>query len=202
MPLPANTMQDGQCAVSTKRRAAGSHKIQNGPEAEQIGASIDFDATRLLGRHVAWRAGQDSCLSETGVVHCAGQAEIGQYGALNAVFQHYVGWFHIAMHESLRVRCRKTGRRLQADTQDLLHAQWTVFVDTCLKRPAWNILHDQKRQRAVGFYVVDSHDVFVNHRGGSPSFASKSFARSAHMREMRRQQLDRDRAVELTIVSL
>jgi hypothetical protein len=76
---------------------AGTGRVQDAAEAEEVGAVIDRVATRLLGGHVLGRAGREPGLRERGVVRGAGQAEVGQLNALDAVLEQDVGGLDVTV---------------------------------------------------------------------------------------------------------
>ena len=80
----------------------------------------------LLGRHVLGRAGKNAALGEAGVVHHAGETEIGNLDAIFAVLEQDVGRLDIAVNQSLSMRCRQPSRRLLADAK---HGRVIVLTD-------------------------------------------------------------------------
>ena len=84
---------------------------------------------------------------ERGVVDGAGQPEIREQHAIDRVLQQNVGRLHVAVHDSLRVGRRQSGRRLPRDPQHLFDLERPVLVDAGLQRVPRHELHHQVRQR-------------------------------------------------------
>src|SRR5262249_7535919 len=80
-----------RAGAPAKGGLAGAQGVQDATEAEQVGAVVDALAARLLRRHVGGGARDDARLRQAGVVAGAGQAEVGQLDALDAVLQEDVG---------------------------------------------------------------------------------------------------------------
>ena len=117
---PPQHAQRGRCP---ERRTAGAHGVQHGAQAEQVGAVVDRLAPGLLGRHEQGRAGDDAALGQAGVVHRAGQAEVGDLHALDAVLQQDVRRLDVAMDQPLRVGRGQARCGLHADPQDRVQVE-------------------------------------------------------------------------------
>ena len=100
-------------------------------------------------------------LRQAGVVDGAGQAEVGDLDALDAVLQQDVGRLDVAMDQPLLVRGRQPLGDLQADAQDLLQLQRPGPVELLLQRDAVDELHDQVGRPCRLLDGVDGDDVLV-----------------------------------------
>jgi hypothetical protein len=81
---------------------------------------IDGFATGLLGGHVLRRAGDDTGLSQSGIIGRPGQAEVGNLDALDAVLEQDVGRLDVAVDQSLGVGGGEAGGGLHTDAENLL----------------------------------------------------------------------------------
>ena len=186
----AYALEDGHRRVGAEGRMAGTHRIQDAAETEQVGAVIDGLAAGLLGGHVLRRAGDDARLRQAGVVHGPRQPEVGELHPLHTVFQQDVRRLDVAVDQSLSMRRGQPGRRLHADAQDLFQLQRAALIDAFLKRDAVDIFHDQVGQAIDLIDAVDVDDVFIADGGGGPRLAQKSLASRARTRHVQRHYLD------------
>ena len=91
---------------------SGCKREQHCPERKQIAAGVEWLPEGLLRRHVVRRAGKQAGDGEAGVVGGAGQAEVGDPDALDAVFEENVRRLHVAVDEPLGMRGGQAPRRL------------------------------------------------------------------------------------------
>ena len=143
--LFADLMKHGESGRAAEGRQAGTHGIKHTSQAEQVGPVIDHLPARLLRRHVFRRAGDHTVPCELHVVRHAGQAEIGNPHAGQAVFQQQVGGLDVPVDQSLRVRRRQPRRRLVADADALDQLQGSRAIEPVLERLARDVLHDEVR---------------------------------------------------------
>ena len=93
---------DGGGGVATAESFFAGHQlIENAAEGKDVRAGIDGLAENLLGRHVAWRADDQSRGRDSGNANL-GHAEVSQF---HQAFrrEHDIGRLDIAMHDSAGV---------------------------------------------------------------------------------------------------
>ena len=112
-----------------------------------------------------------------GVIDGAGQAEVGDLDALDAIFQQDVRRLDVAMHQPLLVGGGQPFGDLHADAQDFLQGERPLLVDLVLQRNAVDDFHDEVRRLGVILDAVNRHDVFVLDGGGRAGFADEAIAR-------------------------
>ncbi len=194
--LVAHALEHGQRAAGAEGRPAAGHHVQHAAQAEQVGAVVERLAAGLFGGHVHRRARHDPPLRDAGVVRRAGQPEVGELGAqLRVAFEQHVGRLDVAVDQLVGVGGGQPLGHLPADAQDLRHLERPGAVDPLLEGLAGDELHHQIRQRLFGD-LVDLHDVLVPHRGRRAGLAEETLARRGGGRQLRRQHLDRDHAVQ------
>ena len=84
-----------------KGRVTGADGVQHTAEAEEVAAVIEPFAAGLLRRHVGGRAGDEPRLCQAGVIDGAGQAEVGDLDALDAIFEQNVGRLDVTVDETV-----------------------------------------------------------------------------------------------------
>ena len=194
--------QHRMARLGAEWRATCGHREQHGAERKQIAAGVDRLPEGLLRRHEMRRAGQQAGDGEAGVVGGAGEAEVGEEDAIDAIFKKDVGRLHIAVDEPLGVRRGQAARRLQADAEDLAEVERPAVTEALGERRAAAVGHDEIG-KPVGFAhpVNRDHGVVNDPRRGA-GFAQKALPRSAAGRQMGLEDLDGDEAVEGPVVPL
>jgi hypothetical protein len=139
---------------------------------------------------------------KTGVVRRAGEAEVGDLDALDAVLQQDVARLDVAVDQPLGVRRRQAVGRLHPDAQDFLQLQRPVAVELLLEREAVDVLHHEVRQPLRLRDGVDGNHVLVDDGGRRLGLASEPLAGGAAGRQLRGQHLDRDDAVQRLVERL
>jgi hypothetical protein len=114
--VPRQRQQNGSDVLAHDRRPAAEHAIQNGTEAVQVAAVIDFAAAGLLGGHVVGRPDDEVAGGQAGhVVPQSGQAKIEDLHVAPFVEPEILG-FDVAMDEASLVRGDQSGSDLAADS--------------------------------------------------------------------------------------
>ena len=157
------------------------HRVQHAAEAEQVGCG-DRRRSPLAcsgDMYSGVPATTPVCVrlaSSDG----AGQAEVGDLDALDAVLQQDVGRLDVAVDQPLRVGRGQALGDLHADAQDLRRAPSGPLRSSCsCSDAAVDVLHDQVGQ-AVGLLDgVDGDDVVVADGGGGPGLAHEALAGGA-----------------------
>ncbi len=163
---------------------------------------VDGLAAGLLGRHVLRRAGDDAGLGQTRVVGGAGEAEVDELDALDAVLQQDVRRLDVAVDQPDRVRRLEPPGRLHADPDDLLDGQRAGPVDPVLERLAGDVLHDEVRQPARGVDGVDGDDVVVTDRRGGLALAGEPAAGRGARGQLGGEDLDRHEPIQRRVERL
>ncbi len=198
----ADALEDGHRAAGPEGHPAGTHRIEDATEAEEICAVIDRLAARLLGGHVLRRAGDGTALGQAGVIDGAGQAEVGDLDTLDAVFEQDVGRLDVAVDQPLGVGRGQPGGRLETDAQDLLDLQRAALVETLLERDAGNVFHHQVGPLARPLDGVNVNDMFIAHGRGRLRLADEALAGRAAGGQRGSQHLDCHHALKCLIERL
>ena len=106
--------------VAPERGDAGEHLVSHDAQAEEVGASIDSPAARLLRRHVCGRADRSDVLQRLCGVGRAGvrvhRVELGDPEVedlhVAVARDEDVGRFDVAVHEAMRMRGVQAARDL------------------------------------------------------------------------------------------
>src|SRR5262249_42102993 len=138
---------------------------------------------------------------QAGVVHCPGQAEVGDPDALDAVLQQDVSRLDVAVHQALGVGGGQAGGDLPADAQHLPQRHRPTAVELLLERWSIDELHDQVGDWALVFDGVDSDDVLVADGGRRPSLADEALPGRAGGRQLWGQDFDGNDAMQLVVES-
>src|SRR5262245_36602747 len=141
----ANSAEGGHRRFGSKWGTAGTHRIQHASQAEQIAARIDRVAEGLFGRHILRCAGHFPFACDSGVAGYPGKSEVGDFDALDAVFEQNVAGLYVAMYQALLVGSNQPFGHLHPDPQDRWQLKRTALLELLLKRDAADELHDQVR---------------------------------------------------------
>ena len=129
------------------------------------------------------------------------EAEVEQLGA--ALRQHDVRGLQIAMRDPRAVRLVERVGDLDRDLQRLVERQRTVrSCEARRERLALEILHHEIARALVFADVMDRADVRMIQRRNRACFAFEPRAQVGIGRQFRRQDLDRDGAIEARIAGL
>ena len=188
--------------LGAKRRATGGHREQHGAERKQIAAGVEWLPEGLLRRHVMRRAGEQAGDSEAGVIGGAGEAEVGDPHALDAIFEEDVCRLHVAVDEPLRMGRGQAPRRLQADAEDLAEVHRARIANALLERRAPAVGHDEVGKTGELVDAVDGDDVVVDDRRRGLRLAEEALPGGAARGQVGAEELDRHEAVERPVVPL
>ena len=141
----------------------------------------------------------DAGLRHLHVVGGAGQAEVGDLDALDAVFEQDVGRLDVAMDQALLVSGGQAGGDLAADAEDLLQLQRAFAVDFVLERLAVDELHHQVGRLVRVVDGVDRDDVIVMHGRGGRGLAEEALDGGRIGGQLRGHHLDGHDAAELGV---
>ena len=163
-------------AGAPERALASQHFVQRRAERKKIRACIDLLARRLLGRHVAGRAGDDAGQRLRPSRRCGclqlRQSEVEQLHATIGPQEHVLR-LQVAMDDATGVRGREAARYLQRDGNSRCCRQRSG-LQTRAKALAFEIFADDERRATMFADVVDREDVRVVQRARRPSFARRS----------------------------
>lgn len=160
---------------------------------------IDLQPFRLLRRHIHRRAGHGARLRHAGVIDGAGQTEVGDLDAFDAVLQKDVRRLDVAVHVAVLVGGRQALGCLQSNPQDLLDWQRPLFVELILQRDAVDDLHHEKRRLGFIFDGMNRDHMLVLDGGCGSRFANESCPCRADRSVAWREHLDGDGAVQFFV---
>ncbi len=197
---------DGRAA--THRVDAAEGLIQDERERVEVGGGAHLVALALLGRHIGERAehvsgaGQGVVPSEPGAPEVRelrhGRRPTARGGVLDRVVRHeHVLGLDVAVDHALRMRVLERPHERQADLQDLLVGE-LILGDQPGKRLALDQLGDQVERILVRGRLVQPHDRRVREASRDERLAPRALT---VLLAGQRDALERDRAVELLVVS-
>ena len=217
-------------ARSRKRRAAGEHFVEDRAEREDVASRVGLLPLDLFGRHVLKRPENRSlfrdrrrrgrhhrraAVGDDGMDRFC-EAEVEQLGdrpirRSGARDEEDVSRLQIAMDDARAVRTMQRLRDLRADRNRLVGRPRTS-LQTIGERLAFEKLHDEEadaRRRVADRAnrrhvpdVVQRADMRVIERGDRPRFALEPFAELRIRCERRRQDFDRDDAIQPGVAGL
>ena len=198
---------DADHRIALERQRVGEELVQDDADREEVRTRVDFLSHHLLGRHVVGRAQHVAhlrllvLLAAFGVVDAA-DAEVGDLHRAGLVDQHDVAGLDVAVDDAFLVRVIKRSRELDADLDDLLHRQDLVGRQQLAQRHAVDQLHRDVRLLAVDADVEDRDDVGVRQHARGARLAQEAQTVLVIVGELRFEQLDGDRPVDLRVVGL
>ncbi len=195
----------GNPRITTERRRAGDHLVEDRAEGEDIGAVVDGLTANLLGRHVAQRAHGHTGLGQGRDRRCRprvqrlgrrqlGDAEIQDLGPPVALQEQVLG-LEIAVHDAAGVG---GGQRLgdgDANLDGLARGEGSAAQTLAKGLPIEELRHDV-RLAVGGPDVVDADDVGVRQLARGLGFDLEAAQTLRIGRQARRQRLDRHVAPE------
>ena len=178
--------------LRSHRVRSGQEMVEKHSEAVDIAADGGFLPRQELGRQVERRAGETS----GGIVaQLASRAEVHQDDA-SIVSQHHVVGLDVAMQKTSVVHGSNRATELDADLDGLRHSEAPALLENLFERTSLDELHPQADLVSDSLGAVDGHDVRVaNLRQQAAFFDDRARARLAGAR-VRRQELERDVAIE------
>ncbi len=206
--------QDGchetRATASLERRAARGHLVENHPQRKDVRACIRVAPLDLLRRHIrdgaehrallgqfeALRGSLDGLLAFEVPQFC--KPEIEKFHA--AAGEHDVARLQIAMNHALPVGGVESPGDVAGERDRPIHRNGTA-LQTFGERLSLEQLHHEKRHAVDFADVVNGADVRVGYPGDRPRFTLKSLQLQGRRMPRRRQDLDRDRPIELRVPS-
>jgi hypothetical protein len=129
---------------------------------EQVRATVELFATRLLRRHVLRRAHHRAHLGVllAGIVHVR-DAEVGDLDRLGVGQHQNVARLDVAMHDAVRMRIVERARQLQADHHGVADGELMTLVELIGQRHAVDELHGHVGPAFDLAHVMHDDDVGV-----------------------------------------
>ena len=208
--LVENRVEYRRHRAAGERQGAGHHLIQDHAEREQVGASVELVAERLLGRHVGDRAQHGTGTRQIRFDR-AGLSLVPIRGGRRVELRHQLGQpevedLHLAgaRHEDVRrlqvamenpfcMGGDQSFGDLERQLQRRLERQRTQ-TDPPPERFALETFHDEKMLSLVLVDVVDGADVGVIQERPGASAAFESRDRDGVLRDGGGKELQRDRS--------
>ena len=182
-----------------KRRPARQALIQQATERVDIGPAVHLLAADLLRSHIVDRAqraslgGQPVSISEP-----AGEAEVGQIHVLVRVEQHVRG-LDVSVHQPAFMRGVERVRDLRAD-RDRPLGTGRVLAQELPEISPFDVAHGDEQLPRHLARVIDRNDVRVIDRGSEARLGQEALAKTDLSGELRREDLERDRAIQRQVV--
>ena len=192
---------------AVERRTTRNHLVEQDAEAPEVAARVDLEAAGLLRRHVARRAhhhpGVRAKVQPDPVRRPFRRGELGEpevedlHVAVRA--HHDVVRLDVAMDEAARMRGRERTGDLDADVDGLARRQRPP-LQPLAERLALDELGHHVGPAVQFAEVVDDQNMRVVQAGRRTRFLMKAAQPVAVGRELRREELDRHRPIQLGIV--
>ena len=207
-PEPAEvggvSLQTGKCGVGVglteERDAPGQALVEHEPERVEIGATVEFLASYLLGRQVLRRPHHDVVAGQVGLgrLQSLGDAEVGEQHP--PVGRHHdVARLDVAMDEARFVsvveRCCDAG----ADVAGQFGAQSFLRVEYLAQALALDELHHDGLTTVLLEHVVDGDDVRMVEARRSNGFATEALRDDGIGGERRLEPLDGHLTIECEV---
>ena len=212
-----NGIEDYRGGVAAEGRAAGGHFVENGAEAENIGAGVEIFAASLLGRHVddcsdgraragdhrfVLRKGVDAGGGAHGLVGAGlcgvfGEAEIENF-CLAARSDEDIRGLDIAMNYAAGMSGVERVGNLNGEIEERGKSNWAA-ADSLAERLAFEKLHDEKRAAIRFAYIEERADAGMIERGDGAGFALKAFEHGGIVSEFAGEKFQRDEAAETDV---
>ena len=198
-------------ALPGKRASPRDHLVQHAPEREDVGGCVGRQPLQLLRRHVLQCA--DQCphagerLLRRDVRHPCAQGHGGRLGQSKvqqprpALGEHDVAGLQVSMDDGGLVRCGKAVSDLDAGSEGLVDGQLPAR-ETLGERLALQELHDQEVGAVLMADVEERADVRVRERRDGLGFPIETQPCVRIAGQGRREDLDRDGAVQARVVRL
>jgi hypothetical protein len=196
-------------AAAFERPPARHHLVEDRAQGPDVGAGIDGPAFELLGRHVGHRAEDRSLRGEQDRIGLRRRQLVG--GALLAVGpepgqtevqelrsrgrRHHVAGLEVAVDDTVLVGGRKGVGDLRSDLERLGQGE-RPLLQRLGERLAAQVLHHEERLALLLPDVVQRADGGVLEGGDGARLPLEAGAQRGIESELRRQDLQRDRALE------
>ena len=126
-------------------------------------------------------------------------AEVGHQRAAGARLEQDVVRLHVAVHDAASVRVGERPRHLAQHARRVGRRERAARAESLAERLALHVAHDEEDEAARLADAMDRDDVRVREAGRRARLAQESLARLGGAREVRRQDLDGDVAIELHV---
>ncbi len=190
-----------------ERAAARGHLVEHRAERELVGAEVDRLRPRLLRRHVAHGA-EDGARHRARVDRRRGRLVLREASGAGQLRDpevedlreavggdHHVRGLQVAMHDPRGVRLREPLGELRREVEDPARRQRPLLEDLAERAPE-DELHREVRRPVRRAHLVDGDDGRVVERGGGARLLLEAAEAVRVLRELLRQQLERDLAPE------
>ena len=183
-------------ARALEREAPGEGIERGRAESVEVAARVERRAEHLLGAHELGRA-RDPV--RRGIRERGRDPEVGDEHAVGRALQQDVVGLHVAVHEPLRMRVRERPRHLAQHARALGARERTARAHALRERLAVHERHHIEDEALAILDRVDRDDVRVRELGREPRLAQEPITQPRLRRPLGRQQLDRDRTIEMDL---
>ena len=193
-------VHDLQVGVALVRWRAGDARVEDAAEGVDVRPPVERPALDLLWSRVVDRADEESGLGHAARRAALRDPEIGEVGTVLGPDQD-VGRLDVAVDEPARVRRveRVRDRREQGD--GALGLERAVRLDDAVEIDAVDVAHDDVEPAVLLARVEHLDDARMLDLGGRAPLALEARAEADVVGEVRRQQLDRPRLVEVQVAA-
>ncbi len=185
-------------AVDCERAFAREHFVQHQPERVHVGPRRDLAPFLLFRRHVAWRSRDLGRVAP--LVGEIRETKVRDAGATSSVDQD-VGRLQIAMQNAAVVCRRETGAELACELERLVRWQPANAPQQRREILAVDVLHREEVLAADFADVVDAAHVRMGDLPREPDFLMEARQPVGAMRDILRQELERDGLSKLQVFS-
>ena len=178
----------GECHLT------GEHLVEHAPECEQIGASVERLAGRLLRTHVRRRADRKACL-RVGARrlrcrnHRPADAEIRHHSV--PLMQQHVVRLDVAMDDVVAMRVVERVRDFARQPDRVLERQTALAREPRPERLALDEGHREEQPPVHLARIVERQDVWMGQSGRQADLAKEAFAAEG-TGELEAKDLERD----------
>ena len=181
----------------SERWCSGKALVEHAPQRVAVGATVHFLAPDLLRRQVVERA--DQALAVGGhPAQLLGDAEVGQVG-VPLLVQENVCRLHVAVNQTAPMGGVEGVRDLREDPHRTLGRELPVAVEQRPQVAPLDVPHRQVELSLPLARLVDRDHARVIERRGEPRLLEKTGSEMLVLRELGRDQLQRDRPLQRQI---
>ncbi len=176
--------------------------VEDAGQRIHVGARIDLSAPDLFGRHVVERP--DDLVGGRQAADRARplcQAEVGEIAMLATAGpgDEHVAGLDVAMDQPLLVGCVECARRLFRECDHALRVERALLGDEPCEVRAFHVAHREEEHSFGLARLEDRDDVRVVERGGDPRLAQEALPEALVVRELGRENLERNGAAEVDV---